>query len=214
MLDLEIVRCKVPILGSRTIPFDTGYWLYAAISRIEPGFHEADQYAISPIERGLAGSDGLALTPQSYFWLQCPLSDLGMVYRLAGKQAVLGDYRIRFGIPRPEVIRPASELVSRLVTVKNKTEPDELAAHIRSRLYALNESVTGKESQQAVEAIRIEILRRRVFRIKDKRIVGFGVRLRQLSDRMSLLVQCHSVSGRRRFGCGFFTSAGGSEEGA
>lgn len=42
-------------------------------------------------------------------------------------------------------------------------------------------------TQIEFEAIRIEILRRRVFRIKDKRIVGFGVRLRQLSDRMSLI---------------------------
>lgn len=209
---LDIVRCKFPLLGHEPLGFDIGTNLYSALSRLQPKLHQAEDVAISPVAGAVADGKGLQLTGGSHFWLQLPLSEMGVAYKLAGKSIVLGDSRARLGIPRPTAIRPASGLASRLVTVKGKVEAEEVEVHIRTQLHLLNATHPNPEPEADVAAIRIAMLRRRVVRIHGKKIVGFGVGLHRLSDRMSLLVQVYSVAGRRRYGAGFFLTA--QEEGA
>jgi CRISPR-associated endonuclease/helicase Cas3 len=45
---------------------------------------------------------------------------------------------------------------------------------------------------------------RRILRIKTRRIVGYALRIKGLSDEESLIVQEHGLGSRRRMGCGVF----------
>jgi CRISPR-associated protein Cas6 len=45
---------------------------------------------------------------------------------------------------------------------------------------------------------------RRVLKVKNAVLPGYGVILRQLSERDSLLIQRFGLGGRRRMGCGLF----------
>ena len=54
--------------------------------------------------------------------------------------------------------------------------------------------------------------RRRVFRIKDKTVVGYGVRIAGLNATESLRLQEHGLGGRRKMGCGVFVPVRRSEK--
>lgn len=201
---LDIVRCRIPLIGIEKIDYRYAHWLYGALCRIEPAFHTDDQISIGPIEQAVAHEDGLELDHHSCFRLQMPLEKIGLAYRIAGKSAVLGDGKYRFGIPRPESLESSGALSSRFVTVKGKLAAEQVEEHVRAVLHQLNRSEPGTESEDAMKLLKVEMLRRRVIQVHQHRLVGFGVRLQNLSERMSLLVQSKPVWGRRRFGAGFF----------
>lgn len=201
---LDIVRCRIPVFGPGIIPFDNGYLLFSALCNLLPELHGADHLAVSPLEGAASTDRGLAVTDRAYFWIQSPIAELQYAYRLAGKQIRVGNQPLRLGMARPEIIRSSSSLFSRMVSVRNKLEADSLKSHIRMQLHHLNETHPGLEERDAVEGIHIDMLRRRIMTIAGRKVVGYGVRLDGLTERMSILVQQHSVSGRRRFGISFF----------
>jgi CRISPR-associated protein Cas6 len=54
--------------------------------------------------------------------------------------------------------------------------------------------------------------RRRVVRIKDKTVVGYGVHVAGLNAAESLCLQEHGLGGRRKMGCGVFVPVRGKEK--
>jgi CRISPR-associated protein Cas6 len=97
-------------------------------------------------------------------------------------------------------LRPAPVLAARLVTTRSGQDEGRFDREIARQLSALG---------IATSAIRG---RRRIVRIKDKAVVGYGVRIAGLDAAESLRSQEHGLGDRRKMGCGVFVPVRGSEK--
>jgi CRISPR-associated protein Cas6 len=190
-------------LVGRTIPLDHGYSLFSAISKIVPSVHGNERVGLHPIA-GLRTSPGsLQLTERSILRLRLPSEEIAPYIALSGCSIELEGHRLRIGIPRVESLRGVANLAARLVTIRGALTPDRLEQRVRQELSRLE--VSGEPS--FVPSDRPPWTgqpKRRVMRIKDKRIVGFAVRISGLTPEESIRLQEHGLGGRRRMGCGVF----------
>jgi CRISPR-associated endonuclease/helicase Cas3 len=94
--------------------------------------------------------------------------------------------------PQIFLLKPATTLYARIVTIKGFTEPEPFLDAVCRKLDELGvkgEPVIGE---------------RRVVKVGNHTIVGFGLKVHGLSDEGSLILQERGIGGRRRMGCGFF----------
>jgi CRISPR-associated protein Cas6 len=184
------------VRGSR-VSADHGYALYGAVARVletpeNAWFHQLDQVGLHLL-RGAYGSHGwLSLGPRACFGLRLPASLIPKVLALAGKRLVIDGDTLRVGVPRVEALRAAPVLAARLVTTRNGQDEQRFDREIARQLSGLG---------IAAQPIRG---RRRVVRIKDKIVVGYGVHVAGLNAAESLCLQEHGLGGRRKMGCGVF----------
>lgn len=202
-------------LNGSTIPVDHGYSLYSAISRLVPEIHGDDQIGIHPIYGRLVGERKLAITQSSGLVLRLPVDRLTDVLPLAGKTIDLGDGKIVVGVPNTQALVPAASLKSRLVIIKGFMEPKTFLEAVRRQLDEL-EIHGGPSLISTGNAVEVNLERdggtqspwvRRTLQIRGKEIVGFAVRVEQLTAEESICLQEHGIGGRRRFGCGIFVPA-------
>jgi len=97
-----------------------------------------------------------------------------------------------FGQPVATAIRAANRLYAHIVTVKGSTCDQTLKASVRTKLGHLGVSCA------------VDVLARRTIPVAGNEIVGYSVRLRNVSDTDSYTVQTWGIGGRRRMGCGVF----------
>jgi CRISPR-associated protein Cas6 len=194
MIDLSF-----QVVGDR-IPLDYGYALFSALSRAVPSLHGDRRIGVHPIRGRRLEPRILRLVPASRLRIRLPTEDLVSYIGLAGTQLDLDGFVLRIGIPRVETLVPAASLTSRLVTIKGMQELDTFGAAVRRQLTEIGvaaEPVLSGESNLGGPA-------RRVFRIKDSRLVGFSLRVIGLTAEESIRLQERGLGGRRRMGCGVF----------
>lgn len=198
------VDLAFPLTGTRPVPADHGYALYSALSRQQPELHAKNGIAIHPVRGRQVGNREMMLTECSRLTLRTPEDRIGELIALAGQRIAFGDRGVRIGVPQVYPLKPASALRSRLVTIKNGTEPDRFEKEFRRKLDHLGVSA---------EVI-VTLGKRRTLRIKDKEIVGYEVLLEGLTAEESLAVQenrtddPHLGFSRRHMGCAVFVPLG------
>ncbi len=188
---------------------DTAYSLYSAIVRHLPEIHDAKWTLGIHTIRGTNSRPGIIqIADGEKLRLRLPVDKVPAVYKLSGARLRVGRYEMRCGLPTIHLLNPTPRIRARLVVVKTahnwkKIEPDSFLEAIERQLKLLNVSAhveierkNGSESDLA----------RRVVKIKNVTIPGYGVILSGLSNEDSLLVQSVGVGGRRRMGCGLFDS--------
>jgi len=208
---MPIVDLRFRLLGN-TIPVDHGYLLLSAVSRWNPKIHTDRDVGIHPITGRLVGNRQLALTPFSRLVVRLSSDQISEILPLAGKSLRIGDSVVRVGIPEIHPLIASARLFSRVVLIKGFTEPQPFLDAVSRQLEKL--SITAHAS--LVEQSQIaranagksigshsNVLRRTV-RIHDKDIVGFAVRVGELTASESLRLQENGVGGRRKLGCGIF----------
>ena len=191
------ITVQFPVQGQK-LPADHGYLLYSAISGLKPELHEAGWLAIEMIS-GMPFDKGLITLPRNAeLRLRIPADKFGEVIALAGKRLEIEGHTIRLGIPTARPLLPSSKLYSRIVTIRGFMEvPEFLEAANRQ----LNEmEITAKLDFPQEDRSRF----RRILTVKDKKIVGFSLVARGLSDEDSIKLQSHGIGGRRAMGCGIF----------
>lgn len=187
-----------PVQGQK-IPADHGYFIYSAISQVKAELHETDWLGVDlisgiPIDRGL-------ITLQrgnSQLQLRMPADKFGEVIFLSGKQLDINGYKIRLGTPTAQPLDPASSLYSRIVTIRGFMELPAFMEAAQRQIDKLNiraKLETPDESRSR---------HRRIVTVKDKKIVGFSVLARNLSEDDSLKLQALGIGGKRSMGCGIF----------
>jgi CRISPR-associated endonuclease/helicase Cas3 len=120
--------------------------------------------------------------------------------KLAGKRLEVDGHAIRLGAPQIHLLKPATTLYARIVTIKGFTEPEPFLDAVCRKLDELGvkgEPICGE---------------RRVVKVGNHTIVGFGLTMHELSDQCSLILQERGIGGRRRMGCGFFNPISRREE--
>lgn len=199
------------VLVGRTIPLDHGYRLFSALCRVVPQVHGDQRVGIHPI-RGIRAAPGiLNLTEHSRLRLRLPSEEIAPYIALAGRELDVEGHTLRVGIPQVESLVPAANVASRLVTFRGSLAPPRFEAHLREELSRLEikaepSFVPSQNSPWTGQP------KRRVVRIRDKRVVGFALRIAGLTAEESLQLQEHGLGGRRRMGCGIFCAVRNAEE--
>jgi CRISPR-associated protein Cas6 len=185
------IELHFPFTG-KTLPSDHGYGLYGAISRVLPEAHSADWLAIETIP-GAARGDGVTqLDPQARLKIRIPQDRVPLILKLAGKRLEVDGHAIRLGAPQIYLLKSATALYARIVTIKGFTEPEPFLDAVCRKLDEM-----GVKGEPVVGP-------RRVVRVGNHTIIGFALAIHELSDEGSILLQEQGIGGRRRMGCGIF----------
>jgi CRISPR-associated protein Cas6 len=208
---MPIVDVQFRLTG-KPIPVDHGYRLYSAVSELVPGLHQRDEVGIAPIFGRLAGNRSLAIGENSLLTIRLPSEQIGLVLPLSGKTLRIGEGDVLVGVPQTRALIPSARLYSHLVVIKGFMEPYPFLEAAKRQLqelevngspslvehYAVAEANAGKQTGSHSPYLR------RTIRIHDKEIVGFALRVEELTAGESIRLQEKGIGGRRRFGCGMF----------
>lgn len=197
--DLEpFVELKFPVRG-KYLPADHNYGLYAAFVHLIPELRQETRVSILTIP-GFGDKEGkILLTEKSCLRIRLPISNIPLIYKLAGKRIFIGIHELQIGIPEVCVMRPAAKLKSRIVTIKGYTEPEAFLSVAQRHLNNL-----GISGEVSIPIDQNGKPSRKTIKIKKHTIVGFTTEISGLSDEDSLRLQQWGIGGKRHMGCGFF----------
>jgi CRISPR-associated protein Cas6 len=190
-------------LSGTSIPLDYGYALFGAISRIVPAIHGDRRIGVHPIRGIKTGPGRLSLVPQSRLRLRLPSEEIGMYLPVAGARLDLQGSLVRVGVPRAETLEPFTALVSRIVTIGHHSESGEFLESVNRQLIEMQVQPSA-ELVRSSDPSRAGQPSRRILKVKDRKLVGYAVRIEGLSDMESLILQRNGLGSRRRMGCGVF----------
>lgn len=216
------VDLAFPISGGTSLPVDHAHALLGAVAGVVPGAHgqggtyrpgDPPRVGVHPVRGRQIGGRTVRLMGWSVLRVRCPAGRIGEFLPLAGRALEVAGTKFSLGPPRVEPLVPAAALRSRLVTVKptggGPPTPDVFLAAVRRQLDDLGVSpevgltipTRGRvrEGEQMTEPVR------RTLRVRGREIVGFELRLTDLSPDDSVQVQTWGLGGRRAMGCGLFT---------
>lgn len=198
---------------TKTLPADHGYALYSAIKQIiqrsEKKLLDSDQI---PEEVRLCSISGVPnqkgkiyLHRRSRLRLRCPAEQVQTWYRLLQNQELnIRGHQIRLVRPRLTLPEPSESLKARLVTFKlDAIDHGEVPRYFLESCQKTLKRLEI-EGQAFIDSNADGDLARRALRVKEKKIIGYGVVVEGLSDEDSLKLQWHGLGGRQHFGCGWF----------
>lgn len=198
-LGQHFINVVFPVQGQK-LPADHGYLLYSAISRIRRELHETKWLGIEKISGIRPFDKGIIALPTrgAKLRMRIPADKFGEVIPLAGKRLDIEGHSIRLGIPRAMPIIAARSLYANIVVIRGFMEISEFLEAARRQLNELNVKANLEMPDEGQSRTR------RILTIKDKKIVGFSLVARGLSDEDSLKLQARGIGGRRAMGCGIF----------
>lgn len=200
---MPIIDLNFDIEGT-TIPLDHGYCLYSALCHVVPQLHGNKRAGVHPI-RGRQSAPGvLSLLETSRLRLRLPSEEIAPYIALGGTVLDLEGHRLQVRMPHVESLTQADSLGSRLVTFRGVLDPTMFEAAVRQHLEGLKIScrpslVASTRAPWSGQPMR------RVIKIKNKRVIGYSLRIHELTAQESLQLQEHGLGGRRRMGCGVFS---------
>jgi CRISPR-associated protein Cas6 len=202
VLNQPCVELSFGVTG-QTLPADHGYGLYSAIAHHCPAVHEQDDISIQTISGMPDRAGKIYLSNQSRLRIRLPYEPqkLALVLPLAGQTLTIGSHPIQLHIPQIFPLQPASELRSRIVTIKKFQEPEPFLEAVKRQLDALE--IQGHAQIPCDEAGKPL---RKTIKIKTFTVVGFSLVVTDLDEQDSLKLQTLGLGGKHRMGCGIFTA--------
>lgn len=195
---LPYVELNFRVIG-KTVPVDHGYKLYSALSHWQSKIHELESVSIQNIT-GSHGKQGqIYLNDRSTMRIRLPADLIGLFCPLAGKSLTIEQHKIRLGIPEISLLKPASNLRSHIVSIKDYEEPQSFLEAAERQLKQLGIQCTAKITVKANGNFRCKTIK-----IQNRTVVGFGLEVINLSDEDSLKLQTYGIGGRHKMGCGIF----------
>jgi CRISPR-associated protein Cas6 len=194
-------------LKKTTIPLDHGYSLFSALNRIVPALHGDRRIGVHPIRGHQSAPGVLSLTEGSRLRIRLPSEEIAPFIAVAGQSLNLEGHHVRVGIPRVDVLVPAANLAARLVTFRRGMDPTAFETDVRRELARMEIAA----EPQLVPATRPKFAGqplRRAIRIKERRIIGYALRVFGLTAEESIRLQEEGLGGRRRMGCGVLVPIG------
>jgi CRISPR-associated protein Cas6 len=202
ILVLPYVELSFAVIGE-TLPADHGYGLYSAIVHHCPIVHKQEGISISTISGAPDRQGKIYLSKSSRLKIRLPYeaNKIAQILPLAGQTLKVGIHSIQLSIPQIFPLRPFDKLRSRIVTIKKFQEPEPFLEAVKRQMDALgiqgNAFIPLNEEDQSL---------RKAIKIKQYSVVGFGLVVTDLSDEASIRLQTNGLGGKRRMGCGVFTS--------
>ncbi|MDY6911988.1 MAG: type I-MYXAN CRISPR-associated protein Cas6/Cmx6 [Chloroflexota bacterium] len=207
----HIVDVRFGLQGSH-IPADHGYHLLSAVSRVIPELHSDEEIGLHPVSGRPTGNRCITLSKASSLAIRLPVDRIKQIMPLAGKTLEIGDHKIHVGTPQTVALKPSARLYSRLVVIKGFMESDafleaaqrQLAGmDIKGKPFLVPQPHVAEANADKNTGSRSPYLRRTI-KIRDREVVGFAMRVEELTAEESIRIQEKGLGGRRRFGCGIF----------
>ena len=137
----------------------------------------------------------IGLPPGSRLGLRLDTDRIPLALRLAGRRLDVRLHTLTLGPPTVVPMEPSPALSARIVTIKSFMEPEPFAEAVRRQLVETDASLT---------TAKVTLGARKVITIDGRRVVGFSVRVTDLPNDASMLIQEQGIGGRRKMGCGVF----------
>ncbi|MGB5713050.1 MAG: type I-MYXAN CRISPR-associated protein Cas6/Cmx6 [Waterburya sp.] len=117
---------------------------------------------------------------------------------LSGKSLIIGDRKIRLGIPEMNFLQPKSRLRSHIVVIRGYEEPNGFLEAAKRQIEKLNiqtdlKLICKKDGTPKPKTIRVK-----------QTLVGFGIEANNLSEADSIILQEKGLGGKHKMGCGVF----------
>jgi CRISPR-associated protein Cas6 len=165
--------------------------------------HGDQRVGVHPIRGRQTAPGVLSLTEWSRLKLRLPSEEIAPYIAFAGRSLELEGHHVRAGIPQVVSLVPAPNLTSRLVTFRNALTTEAFEAHVCREFDRMQIAGAPHLAPSTRPNWQGQPLRR-VLRVKDKKVVGYALRVSGLSSEESLRLQEVGLGGRRRMGCGVF----------
>ncbi len=199
---MPVIDLSIFVVGT-TIPLDHGYSLFSELCRVVPALHGDRQVGVHPIRGRQTAPGVLSLAEWSRLKIRLPSEGIAPFIAVAGQVLEVEGHHLRVGIPQVGGLVPEPDLASRFVTFRHALSAETFELDVRRELDRMQIAGTphlvpatrGKFTGQPL---------RRVLRVKDKKVVGYALRVNGLSAAESLRLQEFGLGGRRRMGCGVF----------
>lgn len=137
----------------------------------------------------------IGLPPGSRLGLRLDTDRIPLALRLAGRRLDVRLHTVTLGPPTITPTEPSPALSARIVTIKSFMEPEPFAEAVRRQLVEIDASLA---------TAKVTLGARKIITIDGRRVVGFSVRISNLSNDASMLIQARGIGGRRKMGCGVF----------
>jgi CRISPR-associated protein Cas6 len=180
-----------PVTG-KLLPCDHGYSMFMGISRLVPEARNGGWLAVEALRGAVCDQGAMHLNEQSRLKMRLPQHRLPLMIKLAGKRLDLCGHTLRLGTPQVSLLHPSSSLQARCVAIKNCAKTDSF---LNAVAHNLDEAGVKGEPELGL---------RRVFRIGKRRVVGYGLKVHDLSEDGSIALQEQGLGNYRHIGCGFF----------
>jgi CRISPR-associated protein Cas6 len=197
----DVVECTLDIKGEY-LHIDHAYELFSALCRKQIALHD------SSLKIGIFGINGspdrrnktiLHLSDKSKLRLRLPIQAVGIAYRLEGHSLIVGGYELQLGEVNISLLNPSPSLTSRLIVIKDATEPDLFLASCQRQIdklnikgeIALNDRSNGQAKYKTIK-------------VRGFTVMGFGLTVKNLTPVDSLILQQEGLGGKRKMGCGMF----------
>lgn len=193
-----------PVRGER-LSRDHGYALYGALSRAMPSVHGADWLGVHSIPGKLKGVDVIDLEGESRLRLRVPVARVADVLGLSGCALEVGGSKLVVGAPTIHQLRPAAVLDARLVVIRvtgGAGKPFDRDGFAQRFLAEASRQLARLEVSGT-----IDLRGRGRIRVGGQRVIGYAVRIADVSPDDSVRLQIHGLGGKRRMGCGLFRPA-------
>lgn len=181
-----------PVTG-RTLPSDHGYALYGALARALPALHAAEDWGLHTLRGAPLAPGIIALSPSPRLGLRLPAARIADVLPLCGRRLEVRGHFLTLAAPTVVSLAGCTALSARLVTIKPFLEPGPFAEAVRRQLV---------ETDATLGDTHVTVGARKILAIDGRKVVGFSVRVANLSLGGSLLLQEQGLGGRRKMGCG------------
>jgi CRISPR-associated protein Cas6 len=185
------VELRFPVTGTY-LASDHDYAMFKAISQVIPEAHGAAWLAINCMPSPVPPDGAICISPQAQLRMRLPQSRVPLMLKLSGRRMKIGGQRVRFCPPKIFLLKPSANLYARCVTIKNRFTASSFL-----------DAVALKLDEMGIEG-QLELGLRQCFHIGRQVMVGFALRVHDLSEDNSITLQEQGLGNRRHIGCGFF----------
>lgn len=198
---------RYPLVG-KSLPADHGHRLYGAMSRIVPEVHESNSWRMATIGGTLSGKGEITLTEYSRLRVRAKWEQIPLFLRLVQKLLKVGKHSLVLEPPEIHPICPFRTLKARIVVIKRFKEPEPFIGAVKYYLQKLG--IENCETYVPTNALGESD--RKIIKVHQHKVVGFGVVVTGLNALESLSLQINGCGGKAKMGCGFFSPVSSLEQ--
>jgi len=199
------------VMGN-SVSGDSSFSLFGALCDRFAWLHNDDSIAIHPLNGRLTRARRMVIEKQSRLTFRISHERMVDLLPLAGNVLRLGTDVLRIGTPEPRLLVPAARLFSPRVIISGFEDAEGFLEAARRQVKEL-----GLNAEPSLVANPFALMNagqltgsrspylRRTISIHGASVVGFAVRVENLTAEESIVLQEQGLGGKRHFGCGIFS---------
>jgi len=200
-------------IEGKAIPADHSYSLFGALSDLYPPIHGKNKIGIHFINGKRSPDRLIVIEDKSRLIIRCGMLEMPhIISQFSSKRINIGGHKlwIKNIVKGLRPMTPTDEVYSKMVTYKDVLEPQEFIDFTEEVFKSMGLSPDTKaeiamtRKDNSFEGGASHDIIKRTVTIKGKKIIGYALRVWDLTPEDSVKLQTDGLGGRRHFGCGLF----------